>query len=101
MKIDINKEDREHTTIISWLVGKEFTTGDAEGLSADPRPLEAFRLLLSEVATTGHVVSRKVLISTGVSRASFEALMQRNGFIELPAEATNEEDRIRGHGRTT
>ena len=56
-------------------------------------PLEALRLLLSEAATKESGEKRKVIMINDVSRAFFEAPMQRNLCIELPEEDMTEEDK--------
>ena len=79
----------------SWLVGKEFNTGNTEGPVAGTPPLEVLGLLLSGVTTIDDVRSRKVLLISDVSRAFFQAPMQRNLYTELPEEDKNEEERRR------
>ena len=96
--IDINKGDLENTIIRCRLVGKEFNNGELEGLFAGTPPLEALRLLLSDVATNDHSKQiekrrRKLLMINDVSRAFFEAPMQRDLCIELPDEDLSEVDK--------
>ncbi len=49
--IDINKGDDVSPVYRSRLVGKEFNTGDMEGIFAGTHPLEALRCILHEAAT--------------------------------------------------
>ena len=77
----------------SRLVGKEFNTGDVDGLFAGSPPLEALRLLVSEAATRRKGEKNKVIMINDVSRAFFEAPMQRNLCIELLAEDIEEHER--------
>ena len=49
--IDINKGDDDNPNYRSRMLGKEFNKTEIEGLFAATRPLEAFRLILSWVAT--------------------------------------------------
>ena len=49
--IDINKGDDTNPVYRSRLVGKEFNTGEMEGIFAGTPPLEALRCLIHEAAT--------------------------------------------------
>ena len=49
--VDINKGDTFRPKYRSRYVGKEFDNSDVEGLFAGTPPMEAFRLLLSDLAT--------------------------------------------------
>ena len=87
--IDTNKGDDEHPVYRSRLVGKEFNTGQEEGLFASTPPLEALRWLISEAATIdrGHRKGNKVILISDVSRAFFEAPAKRKVAVRLPQEA--------------
>ena len=88
--IDINKGTAQDPCYRSRLVAKEFNTGAEEGLFAATPPLEAVRLLLSDVATVrqgSHSRSARVVMINDVARAFFEAPMQRLVCVELPPEA--------------
>ena len=91
--IDINKGDQQSTIYRSRLVGKEFNNGEMDGLFAGTPPLEALRLLISDAATTKKNQEKKVVMINDVSRAFFEAPMQRDMCIELPWEALDERER--------
>jgi hypothetical protein len=94
MWIDGNKGDVDHPNYRCRLVAKEFNDGEAAGLFAATPPLEALRLLLHDAATTGSGRERQVVMINDVSRAFFEAPMQRDMCIELPEEDLTEEDRL-------
>ena len=90
--IDIDKGDEQKPIYRSRLVGKEFNTGQEEGLFASTPPLEALRWLLSEAATrdqNGHF-GRQVVLVSDVSRAFFEAPARRKVAVNLPEEALEE-----------
>ena len=91
--IDINKGDADNIIYRSRLVGKEFNNGDAEGLFAGTPPLEALRMLISEAATVEPRGRKKCIMINDVSRAFFEAPMQRNLCIELPEEELCDHER--------
>ena len=93
--IDINKGDAKNPMYRSRFVGKEFNNGDADGLFAGTPPLEALRLILSRTATGNQDMNYKTIMINDVSRAFFEAPMQkdRNLCIELPWEDMTEKDR--------
>lgn len=78
----------------SRLVGKEFNTGEMEGLFAGTPPLEGFRFLVHEAATirSGKPMGSKVLMINDVSRAFFEAPATRNICVEIPAEDRTDMD---------
>ena len=88
--IDINKGDDQARNYRSRFVAKEFNDKEIDGLSAATPPLEALRLLVSEVATydPGSINGTgKVFMTNDVARAFFEAPMHRDVCIELPTEA--------------
>jgi len=91
--LDINKGDAMAPLYRSRFVAKEFRSKELEGLFAGTPPLEALRLLLSDVATIGEEEEDKVMMINDVSRAFFEAPIARDVCIELPAECMTEEDR--------
>ena len=73
----------------SRLVGKDFRTSEElDGLFAATPPLEALRILVGEAATTGQ--PEQIMSIMYVSRAFFEAPVQRDVCIELPEEALSE-----------
>ena len=97
--IDIDKGDEGNPDYRSWLVGKEYNTGQEEGLFAStppPPPLEALRWLISEAAAVESAASprtlqrrkgreeERVILISDVSRAFFEAPMLRKLEVELP-----------------
>ena len=92
--IDTDKGDRTNPVYRSRLVGKEFNTGQEEGLFASTPPLEALRWLLSEAATIrrGHRMGNKVALISDVSRAFFEAPARRKVAVILPTEALEGEE---------
>ena len=61
-----------------------------DGLFAATPPLEALRILLGDAATTGQ--GDKVVSIMDVSRAFFEAPVQRDVCVELPPEALTPEE---------
>ena len=67
--IDINKGDLEHMIVRCQFVGKDFNTGDAEGLFVGHLPSEALRVLLSDVPTIGNANS--CMMTTNVARVFF------------------------------
>ena len=71
--IDTDKGDTNNPVYRSRLVGKEFNTGQEEGLFASTPPLEALRWLISEAATVeeGEQYGDKVMLISDVSRAFF------------------------------
>ena len=87
--IDTDKGDRTNPVYRSRLVGKEFNTGQEDGLFASTPPLEALRWLVSEAATIrrGHRMGSKVALISDVSRAFFEAPARRKVAVILPTEA--------------
>ena len=91
--IDINKGDNDNMIYRSRLVAKEFNTGEVEGLFAGTPPLESLRMLVSDAASLKKGFRRKCIMINDVSRAFFEAPMQRNVCIELPDEDLDEKDR--------
>ena len=93
--IDINKGDDSQPVYRSRLVAMEFKNTDKsmEDLFAGTPPLEALRMLVSEVATVdGGKAGEKVLLLADVSRAFFEADARREICVELPTEDKQEED---------
>ena len=93
--IDINKGDKAHPFYRSRLVGKDFNDGAGDGLFASTPPLEALRLLISDVATEDMPGDKieKVIMINDVSRAFFEAPMRRYLRAEIPEEAKSKEDK--------
>ena len=114
--IDTDKGDEDKPIYRSRLVGKEFNTGQEDGLFASTPPLEALRFLISEAATEakGNLNARragatgasrrrgsawetggpnkrrevdKVMLISDVSRAFFEAPAKRKVAVVLPDEA--------------
>ena len=69
--IDVNKGDTQNPIYRSRYVGKEFNTGDEDGLFASTPPLEALRLLVSDAATieVGKRANEKVIMLNDVARA--------------------------------
>ena len=93
--IDINKGDDENPVYRSRHVGKEFNTGEMEGIFAGTPPLEALRCIVHEAATIrqGEDTHSKVVMVNDVSRAFFEAPAMRQVCVKLPAEDTTTLDR--------
>merc|ERR1712051_1184798 len=87
--IDTDKGDDAHPNYRSRLVGKEFNTGQEDGLFASTPPLEALRWLVSEAATLdpGGRRGNRVILVPDVSRAFFEAPARRKVAVKLPDEA--------------
>jgi len=90
--LDINKGDHENPNYRSRFVGKEFNNGASDGLFAATPPLEAVRLLISELATKDNQETDMVLMINDVARAFFEAYTERDLCIELPPEDREEGD---------
>ena len=69
--IDINKGDDENPVCRSRLVGKEFNTGEMDGIFAGTPPLEAMRCLIHEAATirSGEDTNTKFIMINDVARA--------------------------------
>ena len=93
MWIDVNKGDAQNSNIRSRLVAKEFNNGVQDGLFAGTPPIEALRLLVSAAATTEAGEEDNVIMINDVSRAFFEAPIQRSVCIELPDEDLDDADR--------
>ena len=95
--IDINKGDDERPVYRSRLVGKEYNTGEIDGIFASTPPVEELRYLLHRAATVEKnehgKVMEKVIMVNDVSRAFFEATATRQICIEIPEEDKTEEDR--------
>ena len=89
--MDINKGDVEHPIYRSRFVGKEFNTGEIEGIFAGTPPLEALRCLIHEAATVrnGQNVNHKVIMVNDVARAFFEAPSVRPICVDIPEEDNN------------
>ena len=77
------------------MVAQEFNDGKEmeEDLFAATPPLEAMRMLMSDVATKGGGGKRKVLMLADVKKAFYEAAMRRDVCMEIPEEDKEEEDR--------
>ena len=92
--IDVNKGDDKNPMYRSRFVAKEFNDCEAAGMFAATPPLEALKILISDVSTIGKdsEEEQKVLMINDVARAFFEAPVRRNICIELPAEDYTEED---------
>ena len=76
--LDINKGDEEVENYRSRLVAKDFNQGKEEGIFAATPPLEALKLLISDVATVGEKgTEEKILMVNDVARAFFEADMRK------------------------
>ena len=88
--VDTNKGDFENPDYWSRLVGKEFKDGDHPDNFAATPPLEGLRAVISHAATTRTAQRYKVMIND-VARAYFNAVIDRELYIELP-----EEDRVEG-----
>ena len=72
--IDINKGDDSRPNYRSRLVGKEFNTGEMDGIFAGTPPLEVLRCLLHSAATIkSGAHSSQVIMVNDVARAFFEA----------------------------
>ena len=85
--LDINKGDEEVENYRSRLVAKGFNQGKEEGIFAATPPLEALKLLISDVATVGEKgTEEKILMVNDVARAFFEADMKKELCVELPEE---------------
>ena len=97
--IDINKGDDENPVDRSRLVGKEFNTGEMDGIFAGTPPLEAMRCLNHEAAAIRQAqdTHTKNMMINDVARAFFEAPAVRQVCVELPEEDQTPEDRRRDH----
>ena len=85
--LDINKGDSEQPKYRSRFVGKEFNDGPQDGLFAATPPLEALKLLISELATYDDMnEEKKVVMINDVARAFFKAPATRKLCVELPEE---------------
>ena len=94
--IDVNKGDKFNPNYRSRFVAKEYNEGEGEGLFASTPPLEALRMLLSEVATSRQRRhgGRQVIMVNDVARAFFEAPVKRTICIELPEEDRGDQDEV-------
>ena len=104
--VDVNKGDSVNVDCRSRLVGREFNVGRDDALYAATPPLEALRIIVSDAATitenngsqevSSHLAdepgggethsARKELMVNDVRRAYFYAKIDRDVFVELPAE---------------
>jgi len=84
--VDVNKGDGVDVDCRSRLVGREFNVGRDDALYAATPPLEALRIIISDAATIGENDVRKEVMVNDVRRAYFYAKIERDVFIELPAE---------------
>jgi hypothetical protein len=84
--VDVNKGDSVNVDCRSRLVGREFNVGRDDALYAATPPLEALRIIISEAATIAGGDQRRELMVNDVRRAYFYAKIDRDVFIELPAE---------------
>ena len=93
--IDTNKGDTENPNYRSRLVGMEFSSGaDPENFAATP-PLEALRVVVSHAGTVKNGKARKFMIND-VARAYFNAKIDRDLYVELPAEDRDDKDDMVG-----
>ena len=92
--IDINKGDDVNPKYRSRLVGKEFNTGEMEGLFEGTPALEGFRFLVHEAATvrSDEPLGSNVIMINDVSRAFFEAPATRNICVVSPSENKTDMD---------
>ena len=88
--IDINKGDAANPVYRSRLVAKEFNVDKQSGLFAATPPLEALKMLVSDVATCDAGTEDKVFMVNDVARAFFEAPVTRDMCVEMPEEARAE-----------
>ena len=84
--VDINKGDATDRNYRSRLVGREFNVGKDDTLYASTPPLEALRVVVSHAATEDPSEERREIIVCDVRRAYFYAKINRDVYIELPAE---------------
>ena len=77
--IDTDKGDKQNPKYRSRIVGKEFNTGQEEGLFVSTPPLEALRWLISDAAIVEQSgkPGDKIILLSDVSRAFFEAPAKR------------------------
>ena len=81
--IDVNKADLERPNYRSRLVAREINTHKREDLFAATPPLEAFKFLLSMIASGNE---GEVLMINDVSRAFFHAKATRDVYVQSPDE---------------
>ena len=76
-------------------MGKEFNTGEMDGMFTGTPPLEALRCIIHEAAMIqrGGGTDTKVVMVNDVSRAFFEAPAMRQVCVELPEEDLTDEDK--------
>ena len=79
--VDVNKGDAINPNHRSRFVTMEFNTTKLVGLFASTPPLEALKLLVSDVATKDEVI-----MVNDIARAYFEAPISRTVAVELPDE---------------
>ena len=84
--VDVNKGDASDPEYRSRLVGREFAVEKDDALYAATPPLEALRLIISHAGTDTESGGRRALMINDVRRAYFYAKIQRDVYIELPAE---------------
>ena len=87
MWLDTNKGDEENENYRSRFVGKEFNTSKNHELFAATPPLEALRMLVSDLCTVTRQSDRsRRMMVCDVSRAFFYAPIETLIYVELPEE---------------
>ena len=81
--IDVNKGDNDNPNYRSRIVAREINTHKREDLFAATPPLEALKIILSMIATAN---KGEVVMVNDISRAFFHAKVEREVYVELPAE---------------
>ena len=84
--VDVNKGDATDRNYRSRLVGREFNAGRDDTLYASTPPLEALRVVTSYAATEVPGEERREIIVCDVRRAYVYAKINRDVYVELPAE---------------
>ena len=86
--VDVNKGDAANPAVRSRLVAKDFANGRDDAFFAATPPLEALRLLLSDMMSgPASGAEETKLMVLDAKKAHLHAWAERDLFIELPAEA--------------
>ena len=86
--VDVNKGDSQSPDVRSRLVAKDFAGHRDDSFFAATPPLEALRLLISDmVSGSGQGADEVKLIILDAKKAHLHARAERELYVELPAEA--------------
>ena len=86
--VDVNKGDFKSPDVRSRLVAKDFAARRDDSFYAVTPPLEALRLLLSDMTSRGEHASEPIkLMVLDAKKAHLHATAERELYVSLPAEA--------------